>query len=276
MEPFIIALICAASFGAVITVAAFIRHLLLSRDKNINDEAQKQALQQEVSNFEAIREHMQNNKRFDSHYKMLGENKEAIVQLDTKIDALVHEKITLIERYTRRSMTESRAIVRDGPSKLRKYACDRLRLEIDKKLQLYDQEIDVLQQRRKSLWTTHNELQEHLLKQEQARNANLDAIYKQHSALLEKLYIRHIDNSERIASQTMTEGTSFFQSAIMAPIQFLMGYFNVSPGITLVHTRVESARRAEVAKTQEALNNVHAADPCDLHHDTSSSVPEVP
>ena len=35
MDPVTIALICAASFGAVVALSAFIRMLMLSRDKNI-------------------------------------------------------------------------------------------------------------------------------------------------------------------------------------------------------------------------------------------------
>ncbi|CZR30312.1 Uncharacterised protein [Legionella pneumophila] len=65
MEPVTIALICAASFGAVVALSAFIRQLLLSRDKNLNDEAQRKAINQEAGELEKMREQMQSNKRFD-------------------------------------------------------------------------------------------------------------------------------------------------------------------------------------------------------------------
>ena len=79
MDPISIALICAASFGAVVTLAAFIRMMILSRDRALNDEAQRTALTQEAGELERMREQMQSNKRFDSHYKVLGANKDAII-----------------------------------------------------------------------------------------------------------------------------------------------------------------------------------------------------
>lgn len=41
MEPITIAIICATVFGVVSGLAAFIRQLILSRDKKLNDKAQK-------------------------------------------------------------------------------------------------------------------------------------------------------------------------------------------------------------------------------------------
>ena len=84
MEPVTIALICSAAFGVVVALSVFIRQLILSRDKNLNDKAQRRALTQEANELEKMREQMQSNKRFDSHYRVLGSNKDAIVYLDNK------------------------------------------------------------------------------------------------------------------------------------------------------------------------------------------------
>lgn len=114
MEPVTIALICAASFGAVVALSAFIRQLLLSRDKNLNDEAQRKAINQEAGELEKMREQMQSNKRFDSHYKVLGANKDAIIYLDNKIEDILRKKAHLVERYAQVSLKESGAIVEGG------------------------------------------------------------------------------------------------------------------------------------------------------------------
>ena len=37
MEPIIVALICAASFGGVVAIAAFVRQIILSKDKLLNE-----------------------------------------------------------------------------------------------------------------------------------------------------------------------------------------------------------------------------------------------
>jgi len=125
-----------------------------------------------------MREQMLSSKRFDSHYKVLGANKDAIIYLDNKIEEILHKKTSLIERYSQLTLKESGAIVGGKISKDRKEACDRLKAEIDEEMKFYDQELVTFQQRRTSLWDTHTDLQEYLLKQEQTRNAHLDAIYK--------------------------------------------------------------------------------------------------
>ncbi|CEG56412.1 LapA family protein [Legionella fallonii] len=261
MDPLSIALICAASFGAIVTIAAFIRMMMLSRDKNANDEAQRKALTQEAAELEKMREQMQSNKRFDSHYKVLGANKDAIMYLDTKIEDILHKKAQLVERYAQISIKESEAIVDGSPSSQRKAACDRLKLEIDEEIKFYDNELQQLQQRRTSLWDTSDDLQEYLLQQEKSRNASLDFIYKQHSGLLEKVYLRHIDNSEHVAKQSIEAGTSTFKSMIWAPIQFLLQYFNISTGIGYDKTQMEKDARDEVEKMEDEINDPPAEPP---------------
>lgn len=255
MEPVTIALICAAAFGAVVALAAFVRQLLLSRDKNLNDEAQRRAISQEAGELEKMREQMQSSKRFDSHYKVIGANKDAINYLDNKIEDILQKKSKLVERYAQISVKESNSIVDGDVSAERKAACDRLKQEIDDEIKFYDSELEHLQQRRGSLWDTHTELQEYLLSQEKTRNENLDKIYTQHSGMLEKIYIRHTDDSEHIAKQSIEAGTASFKMIILAPIQFLMQYFNLSSGISLDQSKTEKESRSEVDDTQSDINS---------------------
>ena len=58
MESAIIALVCVTVFGVVGILSAFIRQLLLSREKRLNDLAQQRALQQETHELEKIRQEM--------------------------------------------------------------------------------------------------------------------------------------------------------------------------------------------------------------------------
>lgn len=186
MEPVSIALICTAALGTVVILAAFIRQILLSRDKQLNDKAQSRALTQEVKELEEIRAQMQNEKRFDSHYQVLGANKDAIRYIDTKIEEILRTKTELVERYAKVIVKESDSIVSGAVSSERKTACDRLREEIDHKIAFYDSELKELQERRASLWDAHADFQRYLLNQEKSRNASLDSLYKQHSALFGK------------------------------------------------------------------------------------------
>jgi len=84
MEPLTVAIIGTAIFGAVTALSVFVRQILLSRDKGLNDKAQERALSQETHELEKLRTQMGSNKRFDSHYHVLGANKDAIQYLGSE------------------------------------------------------------------------------------------------------------------------------------------------------------------------------------------------
>lgn len=273
-----VALICAAVFGTVMVISAFIRQLMLSRDKKLNDEAQSRALTQEALELEKIRSQMQSYKRFDAHYQILGENKEAIKYLDTQIEGFLRSKTDLIERYGQITVKESGKIISQGVAcPERKAACDKLRAEIDKEIASYSKEMEELQKRRAILLDAHTGFQNHLLEQEKVRNKNLDSIYKQHSALLEKVYLRHIGDTETVAVKTIEAGTISFKDMLMAPIQFLMQFFGggggAVPNVSFVQTRIEHVARAEVARTEKEINEVSPND-LSLHYQQRQEVPE--
>lgn len=260
MDPVTIALICTAVFGTIMVASAFLRQLLISRDKKLNDDAQSRAMKQEAAELEKLRSQMQANQRFEAHYQVLGENKDAIKYVDLQIEEILSKKVALIERYAKAIAKESGAIISSGEASVeRKAACDKLRSEIDQELALYDTELHQLQQKRAHLWDAHTDFQKQLLTQERVRNEHLDNIYKQHSALLEKVYIRHIDGAQAVTLKGMEAGSMSFKDMLMAPIQFLMQFFSrgtaVMPNIALVQTRVEGVARENVARVEQDINN---------------------
>jgi hypothetical protein len=259
MEPIVVALICTAVFGTVVILAAFLRQILLSRDKRLNEEAQIRAMAQRAEELDKIRKQMHSTPRFQAHYQLFGENKKAIENLDKKIEAILRKKEKLVERYAKLAMKESNEIISKGEaSNERKVACDKVRQVIDSELTFYDSELRLLQKYRTDLFGTQVEFGRHLLAQEKARNANLDAIYKQHSALLEKLYLRHIEIDEGVAIETIKAGTATFKDLLLAPIQFLGQFFGGGigmPNISLVQTRVERKSRTDVEQAEKDINN---------------------
>ncbi|MDI9819471.1 MULTISPECIES: hypothetical protein [unclassified Legionella] len=269
MEPVTIAIICATAFGAVALLSAFIRQLLLSRDKNLNDKAQQMALTQEVKELEKIRDQMTSNKRFDSHYQVLGANKDAIQYLDQKIEEILNKKLALIQRYSQMTIKESSAIIGGGQSVERKSICDKLRSEIDNEIDFYNKELEQLQKRRASLWNSHIELQEYLLEQEKKRNEQLDLIYYRHSGLLEKIYLRHNRNSENIAKKSIDASTQTFKMMIMAPIYMLMQYFSPSSGLSVDRVKDELEAREDVAETEDEINEPDSSQEDEILDDVS-------
>ena len=254
MDPVTIAIICASVFGVVVTLAAFIRQLLLSRDKDLNDQAQERALAKEVAELEKMRQEMANNKRFETHYHVLGANKEAIQYIDQKIEDILKKKYALIERYSQLIIKESSSIISGGSSEDRKAACDKLKEEIDKEIKFYDNEIQLLQTRRGNLWDSHSEFQDYLLDQEKQRNEHLDGVYKQHADMLEKVYLRHNENSEHVATETIKASTETFKTLLMAPINFLMGLFKMSTGISSDTAESEVNSRQSVRDIETEIN----------------------
>jgi hypothetical protein len=270
MDPVTIALISAAAFGTVVALVAFIRQIIISRDKNLNDEAQRKALTQEAEELEKMREQMQSGKRFDTHYKVLGANKDAIVYLDAKIEDILAKKAKLVERFSQVALKESGAIVDGESTKERKKTVDRLKEEIEVEMKFYDGELVHLQDRRSALWDTHSELQEYLVAQEKTRNENLDALYKRHSGTLEKVYMRHIEDSEHIAKQSIEAGTSTFKSMILAPIQFLLQYFNLSSSISLDRAQLEKAARDQIDDLEKEVNDTDTTNDTKTDDDVNS------
>ncbi|GGI81250.1 hypothetical protein [Legionella impletisoli] len=253
MEPVTIAIISTVIFGVVTTLSAFIRQLLLSRDKHLNDKAQQRALDQEAVELERLRKQMESNKRFTSHYKVLDSNKDDIQYLDQKIDDILNKKFILIQRYSELMLKESSALINGEKVDERKLVCDRLRQEIDREIEFYDEQLSQLQARRATFWDTHRDLQDYLLQQEKERNKKLDDIYERHTGLLEKIYIRHNQNSEQVTMKSIESGSQAFK-LITAPLQMLLQFFNLSSNISPSRFEEERAARMDVRNTEREIN----------------------
>lgn len=254
MEVIAIGLICTAVFGAVVALAAFLRHILLSRDKQLNDKAQQRALTQEADELKNIRQEMQSRKRMTAHYQLLNENKHAIQHLDDKIDELTQKKAELITRWAEMTIEASRQMIDHGADHQQKSKYDKVKQSIDAALANYDQEISQLQKRREALLTTHQEIGMYLLEQDKKANDNLDGLYEKHSMMLEKMFIRHNENSEHVATRTIDAGTNTFALILKAPIQYLTTFFKSGTGFNLDKLKDEIKSRGDVADMEDALN----------------------
>ena len=255
MEPVAIALICAVSFGAVVEFSVFVRQLLMSRDKKINDESQKRALSQEADELAKIREEMKENKtRFKTHYQVLGTNKEAIQYLDHKIDEILQKKSKLVQRYAQITLQESSAIVNGEENTKRQEQCNHLQTEIDTEIDFYQKEIEHYQTRRDALWDTHREFLDHLVDQEKTRNENLDKLYHKHSGMLQKVILRHNESSEKIATKMIEAGNGDFKAMLMSPVLFLMQYFGLANGTSPDKIKKEIESRTQILDVETDVN----------------------
>lgn len=254
MEPFAIAIIGAVVFGVVVTLAVFIRHLILSRDKSLNDKAHMRALREEHVALEQMRAEF-SAKRFDAHYEVLGKNRDAIEYLDNKIHEILNKKLQLIEKYSNVSLEASASILEGSLSENRKNVCDLLRHEIDAEIKMYDEEIKKLQVERAKRWDAHSDLQKSLIEEEAKRNAMLDKLYVRHTTILEELFIRHNDNIDNIAEKNI-ESSSKDMSFLLAPLQFLLKLFKLQFSNPNVDTKVfteELNSRKQVLELEKSI-----------------------
>lgn len=254
MEPVTIAIICVVAFGVVLALSAFIRQLLLSRDKLLNDKAQKIALQLEIQQLEKMRAEMYSSERADINYEMLGENKEAIKYLDEKINDILQKKAELIQRYADIVTKVSLAIIEGNQSSERKELCDNLKAGIDKQLLQYDKELEQLQERRTTECNQRGGLQTHLLDHEKQRNKHLASMYKRHTNLLEKIYLRHIEQSEVVAVKN-TEGSSdTYKHALTGTAEMMKSCFSAPSNLQHSQSVEEIKKRRKIYTIQEELN----------------------
>jgi hypothetical protein len=252
MNPLIIVLICTASFGVVATIAGFVRQIILSRDKKLNDEAQTKALQQQADEFKQMREQLISNRRFPNYEKVLGANKERVLYLEQKMDDIFQKKSELLKTYNELLVSESGGVARGS---IFNESNERIKAEIDKKIAFYDEDFKLLQQERASELKNHTTLNDYLLKNEAEVEAGMRDIWKQHASLMAKNRLRSIENTEHVAIETINAGTHSFQSMLMAPINFLIQYFSPSSGASLAQVVLENATRYKIALLQ---NEMHA------------------
>ncbi|MFT4059877.1 MAG: hypothetical protein QM652_10040 [Legionella sp.] len=274
MVPMVVALICAAVFGSVMVITAFLRQIMLSRDKRLNEEAHIRALKQQSDELARIRIEMHDTQRLQVHYQLFGKHDKKIESINKDIADLFREKEALMQRYSEEFIDvikQNREIlVQSEASNERKELFDKLRHAINPDFTFYDKQIDLLQQQRLALLKNNKKYENSLLAQEKARNAHLDEIYRVHSNTLEKIYLSYIKADERVTVETIKAGTIYFKDLLMAPIHFLTQVFRggiaaVVPNISVVQTRVEHISRTEVEKVERELNTQQP----EINHDKS-------
>lgn len=251
MEPVTIAIISITVFGILGLLTAFIRQLLVSRDKKLNDEANLRALKEETDVLDKLRLQMIATPRFNYHHQAIDHNKEEVSRVESRIEEIFQKKLALIERYSKIARDESEAIIQGKVDDGRKRDCEMLKQEIDEQLKFYEKELNTLQAQRNALWGNHKDLDQYLIAQEAARNKSLDELYHRHSLLLEKIYLRHNENIEEVAKQGIKATTSTFHDALIGPLTSLMAYFKktdtIDPG--------QAEKEAEARKKVEDANN---------------------
>lgn len=255
METYYFILFFTLSITVVGSIGALLWQWLLSRDKQINQQAQFRALEKEIEALEHLRQQQNNQPYFQAHYAVLGENSEAIKQIDTKISELFNKKIQLIESYGKIIQNQSEEITKKifsiSPIKMQ------LAFHHDycQAMEAYDRELTSLQVQRAGLWTVQNDLQKHLLHEEKIKNEKLDSLYHHHTMLLEKIYLSHMKNLEEIDKASIEAGKESIRYNMFYPFQFLASFFTGKSKLDVhKNSMSELAARKAVLETQNQIN----------------------
>lgn len=269
----LIVLVCTIGLGVITAIAALVRQFLLSRDTKLNEEAQRKALHSEVEELTKMRTQIHENKPYEAHYRVLGDNKEEIRYIDKQIDHLLFKKLNMIERFALTTVEESQTFIETKQScQERKQVCDNLKNEIDATIAIYDDELKALQARRNQLWDAHAGYEKQLLAAEKVRNDNINSLYRDHSALLEKVFLRHIISSEAVSKKNTDAGSSSFRTMMSEPFRFLTNFFSGKLSQTsLLQNRVEQNHRKEVEKAEKRLNQLHSEHLAEHEHSQTES-----
>ncbi|MBN9230056.1 MAG: hypothetical protein BGO90_13500 [Legionella sp. 40-6] len=241
MAPLTLALLCTAALGVLLIIAAFIRQMILNREKKKNDEAQIKSLEFEIGRLDELRKEMKQNPR-DAYQTIHETNNKEIKELDEEIRQIYLKKEKLLEEDVKSIELEAN-ILTDGENTVERKERFKLKREVSKeKLASYDEEIKLLKERREKLLSANIEHERELLKQEDTHMQKLDDLYHQHSDVYKEVYLRHIGNSENIALETLKAGTSTFFDALKTPLQMLVQLFTGVPvtSISLNQTRVHT------------------------------------
>ena len=166
---------------------------------------------------------------------------------------ILKKKMALIQRYAQLTVKESNAAIGGDLSTDRKDVVDLLRAEIDREIQFYNTELEQLQKRRSSIWDAHQDLESYLIAQEKSRNEKLDNLYQSHTSLLEKIYLRHNENEEHIAVQTIDAGSKAFDM-LSAPWKLLTEFFKSSSGLSPDKAKEEAEEREKIQKEEAEIN----------------------
>ncbi len=228
MDMYLIICFCVISVALIGGIGTLLWQSRLSRDKQLNQKAQLRALDKESKGLEDLRKQHGNERCFQAHYAVLGDTKAEIQEINKKIDALFEKKSALIQVYEKMVHEASSYMVLGFEFFLSKKTPAALTENFQKSLEDYEKELTALQAHRAGLWDIRTDFQKHLLDEEKARNDHLDALYHEHTALLEKVYLGQLESTDAVNQASIEAGTQSLQSSIFYPLQFLTSFFTAS------------------------------------------------
>jgi hypothetical protein len=272
MEVSTIAIVCAPAFGVVAMLSTFIGQVLLSRDKALNEKAQKKALNQELFGLEKLRKEIGGLKGLDADSEDSGV-KGDVQELDANIKAIFKKKSALVERYAEMVAKESNAVICKEQSLENQEMCKRFKNEIDKELSFYQQELQQLQMQRDAEGNVHSPLRHNRLEQEKQVLSHLQVVYERHVGLLEKVYLRHDHIEADTAAKFLETRVIRFNPLTWGSVTALKQCFKASKEVDKFGVRNESMRRQEIADAQDWLNNLDDRAPPGVGHNNENLVP---
>ena len=90
---------------------------------------------------------------------------------------------------------------------------------------------------------------------EKTRNKKLDDLYQRHTALLEKIYLGHLDSAEELGKTSIRAGTHSLKYSILSPIRFFTQFWGPQNNTEILKKSAEEiSARKSVQHLEAAMN----------------------
>lgn len=253
MEPVSIVVICAVSFGGLVTIASLIHQQFLSRNQSLHQLAEERAMRYHQMSLERMRREIKKDK-FKEQYALLNDNKEAIRHIDEDINKLMGEKIKLIKKFSK--LIESQIKERENHFFSRSFQkkLKQLKASLSMALTQYDERISQRQSTRSELFLHNKEIEVSIRLREIEQNKALNDLYKQHSRFLEKIQLKQSEYRYSLAQSIISATTRLFDKLILSPAKLISAYFSPSSSANTKKVSEELTQRQDILSLETRLN----------------------
>lgn len=236
MEIFLIGLICTAVFGVILSIAAFIRQLMLSRDKQLNDLALNKAFDLAAEKLGEMRQQRENfNTKFPLDFCV-----KQIEDISTDIKYYIAVKEALVSKFKDCNKNNNSGQLNVNALTLS---------DQDAALEKVETIILELIKSKHKWGEAYYEMQ----KEKTTNDRETNALFSQHTIILEKTISNNNENSEKITKELIDAGKESFQNYITLPFQAFINYFRLTKDSSPEQFEKEKTSRQKVVTTEKEL-----------------------
>lgn len=251
-----IVVICSACFGGLMSVATIIHQLLFSRNQEINAAIQKRALEQQQQSLAAIRTEMRE-QRQPINTMLYEDSKAALAAIEQKMSEINAHKVAFLEKHLEwlGECFDDNKEEQASPDSVKS-----LHNDLHTQLSQWDQQLNDLASEKDKWFQNHFDLSKQIQSVESDRMNQLNKLYDAHGQMLEDLQKLFTEEHISLAEIFINSSIKLFETTVLAPAKFLMGYFqggqNQAEAKSADKSKEEANSREDTKTAEKLLNAV--------------------